>query len=202
VSGKTCAEVAEAWEIGAYVRIGGKESLVRQSRAVLADVCEAVIAAVFLDGGYPAARAVVEKAFGPRIESLKNAPPANPKAVVQEWALARGLALPAYTVVEQIGPDHAPQFRIALTVQGLEPAEGLGSSKRAAEQDAAEKLLARDDLLSRAKPKATRQAKPAAEPLAAGALTGPPMEAPAEKPAAEPAGPETEAQHDDARADL
>ncbi|HEX8665481.1 MAG TPA: ribonuclease III [Beijerinckiaceae bacterium] len=182
VSGKTCAEVAEAWGVGPYVRTGGKGSEVRQNRSVLADVCEAVIAAVFLDGGYPAARAVVEKAFGPRIEALKTMPPANPKAVVQEWALARGLALPAYTVVEQIGPDHAPQFRIALTVEGLEPAEGLGPSKRVAEQDAAEKLLARENLLE-------RPAEPGSKK-------------PAKLPAAEAAGAEAEAQHDDVRADL
>ena len=105
VSGKTCAEVAEEWELGPYVRIGGKEAAVRQSRSVLADVCEAVIAAVFLDAGYEAARAVVGKAFGERVKALGEAPPPNPKAIVQEWALARGLALPTYTLVEQVGPE-------------------------------------------------------------------------------------------------
>src|SRR5918911_1143128 len=68
VSGKTCAEVAEGWELGPYVRIGGKEAAVRQNRSVLADVCEAVIAAVFLDAGYEAARGVVEKGFGERVK--------------------------------------------------------------------------------------------------------------------------------------
>jgi ribonuclease-3 len=183
VSGRTCAEVAEEWGVGSHVRTGGKEGAVRQSRSVLADVCEAVIAAVFLDAGYEAARAVVEKAFGPRVEALKTMPPANPKAAVQEWALARGLVLPAYTIVERLGPDHAPQFRVALTVQGLEPAEGTGPSKRVAEQDAAEKLLARENLL-----------EPPMEPGSQEPAQPSKAEAPTES--------EPEAQHDDVRADL
>ena len=71
-------------------------------------------------------------------------PPSNPKAVLQEWALARSLPIPVYEMVEQFGPHHAPRFRIVAKVQGLEPAEGTGSSKRGAEQDAAENLLLRE----------------------------------------------------------
>jgi ribonuclease-3 len=144
----TCAEVALAWELGPYIRIGRREGAVRTNRSVLADMCEAVIAAVFLDAGYEAARDVVAKAFGPRMKALGK-PPSNPKAVLQEWALARGLPLPAYEVVEQFGPDHAPQFRIRVTVQGLAPGEGAGASKRIAEQDAAENLLVREGLWTR-----------------------------------------------------
>src|SRR5918994_1645637 len=137
---ETCAAVAAEWELGPYIKIGGREAA---NRTVLADVCEAVIAAGFCDAGYPAARAVVEKAFGPRMQALRKAP-SNPKAALQEWALARGFPLPAYDVVEQFGPDHAPRFRISVTVRGFKPAEGTGSSKRAAEQDAAETLLVRE----------------------------------------------------------
>ena len=93
------------------------------NRAILADVCEAVIGAVFLDGGYPAAHAVIETAFGPRLKALAK-PPSNPKAVLQEWAHARSLPTPAYEMVEQTGPDHAPRFRIAAKVQGLEAGRG------------------------------------------------------------------------------
>ncbi|HEX8165267.1 MAG TPA: ribonuclease III [Beijerinckiaceae bacterium] len=144
----TCAKVAQEWELGPFIRTGRREGTLRTNRSVLADMCEAVIAAVFLDAGYPAAREVVEKAFGPRMNALAKAP-SNPKAALQEWALARGLPLPVYAVVEQFGPDHAPQFRIAVTVRGLEPGEGTGSSKRAAEQDAAEALLVREGLWAR-----------------------------------------------------
>ena len=145
---ETCAAVASEWELGPYIKIGGREAAIRTNRSVLADVCEAVIAAVFFDAGYPAARAVVEKAFGPRMQALRKAP-SNPKAALQEWALARGFPLPAYDVVEQFGPHHAPKFRIAVKVNGFKPAEGTGSSKRAAEQDAAETLLVREGLWKR-----------------------------------------------------
>jgi ribonuclease III len=144
----TCAAVAAEWELGPSIKIGGKEAAIRTNRSVLADVCESVIAAVFLDAGYEAARRVVEKAFGPRMQALRKAP-SNPKAALQEWALARGFPLPAYEVVEQFGPHHAPRFRIAVTVKGFKPGEGIGSSKRAAEQDAAEALLVREGLWKR-----------------------------------------------------
>ena len=100
---------------------------------------------MFLDGGYPAALALVERAFGERMQAHAE-PPHNPKQVLQEWALARALPTPAYTVVERFGPDHAPRFRVAASLAGMEPAVGLGSSKRAAEQDAALKLLTREGL--------------------------------------------------------
>jgi ribonuclease III len=145
---ETCAEVAQEWELGPYIKIGRREGAIRTNRSVLADMTEAVIAAVFLDAGYEAAREVVAKAFGPRLKSLKKAP-SNPKAVLQEWALAHGLPLPLYQVIEQFGPHHAPKFRIAVTVEGLKPAEGTGSSKRAAEQDAAANLLVREGLWTR-----------------------------------------------------
>jgi ribonuclease III len=145
---ETCADVAESWELGPYLRIGGKESAIRSNRSVLADATEAVIGAVFLDAGYPAARAVVEKAFGPRLQTLAK-PPSNPKAVLQEWALARNFPIPAYEMLEQFGPHHAPRFRIVAKVEGFKSAEGTGPSKRAAEQDAAENLLVREGLWKR-----------------------------------------------------
>lgn len=156
---ETCAEVAEEWGLGPYLRIGGKEGALRRSRSVLADITEAVIAAVFLDAGYEAARQVVERAFGERMQALKKAP-SNAKAALQEWALARGLPLPAYELVGQSGPHHAPKFRIAVTVEGFAPAEGAGTSKRAAEMDAAETLLVREGMWQR--PKTPAPAAPSA----------------------------------------
>jgi ribonuclease III len=111
---------------------------------------------------------VVEKAFGPRMKALAK-PPSNPKAVLQEWALARNLPIPVYEMVEQFGPHHAPRFRIEARVQGLKPAEGTGSSKRGAEQDAAENLLLREGLWKRpVKPGSQddRTPAPALEPAA------------------------------------
>ena len=168
---ETCADIAEEWGLGPYIRIGSKEAAIRTNRSVLADVTEAVIGAVFLDAGYPAAHAVIEKAFGPRMKALAK-PPSNPKAVLQEWALARNLPIPVYEMVEQFGPHHAPRFRIEAKVQGLKPAEGTGSSKRGAEQDAAENLLLREGLWKRpVKPGSQddRTPAPAAEAPAAAA---------------------------------
>lgn len=139
---ETCFEVAEAWGVREFMPPGsGKgHSDVRKSESVLADVCEAIIGAVFQDAGYESARAVVERAFAGRIAALRN-PPSNPKAELQEWALARRLPTPTYELVERSGPDHAPHFRIRVRVEGVPPAEGVGSTKRAGEQEAALNLL-------------------------------------------------------------
>jgi ribonuclease III len=145
---ETCAEVAESWDVGPHLKLGGGEvqSGVRKNRSVLADACEAIIGAVFLDAGYPAAKALVERAFSDRMKAFRK-PPSNPKAMLQEWTLARGLGTPAYETVEQLGPHHAPRFRISVNIEGVEAATGAGSSKRAAEQDAAQNLLVREGIV-------------------------------------------------------
>ena len=144
---ETCADVAEAWDVGPHLRLGkgGGQAVLRQNRSILADACEAIIGAVFLDGGFTPARGLVERAFAGRAHGLAD-PPSNPKAVLQEWALGRGLPVPAYEVLHRSGPDHAPSFRIAVAVQGLDPAIGSGESKRGAEQNAAESLLVREGI--------------------------------------------------------
>ncbi len=143
---ETCAAVADDWDVGPHIRLGpGAQAAGRRNPSILGDVCEALIGAVFLDGGYGAASAVVERSFAGRMQAQAE-PPHSPKQVLQEWALARALPTPTYTVVERSGPDHAPRFRVAASLPGQEPAHGLGSSKRAAEQDAAQKLLAREGL--------------------------------------------------------
>jgi ribonuclease-3 len=142
---ETCAEVAEAWGVGPYLRLGKESgySALRRNRSILGDACEAIIGAVFLDGGFAPARALVERAFAERVHAQAE-PPSNPKAALQEWALGRGLSVPVYTILERSGPDHAPTFRIAVAIDGFEPAVGSGESKREAEQNAAETLLVRE----------------------------------------------------------
>lgn len=142
---ETCAEVAVAWDVGPYVKLGAGEahSGERRNLTILADVCEAIIGAVFLDGGYTAAKDLVERSFG----SLLNAPRRalrDPKSALQEWAQGKGLPTPIYAVVEQTGPDHAPRFRIVVKVKGVENEFGTGTSKRIAEQAAARGLLLRE----------------------------------------------------------
>ncbi len=142
---ETCAEVAEAWGLGPHLRLGGGEAQAgaRRNTAILADACEAVVGAVFLDGGYEAALALVERAHGERLRQ-----PARPlrdaKTALQEWAQGRGLPAPVYVEQGRSGPDHAPLFRIAVHIEGLQDVIGEGRSKRIAEQRAAEACMARE----------------------------------------------------------
>jgi len=142
---ETCADVARSVDLGAAIKLGASEANAggRRRLAILADVCEALIGAVFLDGGYAAAAAMIERLWGERMRaparSLR-----DPKTVLQEWAQARGLPTPSYREVARTGPHHDPEFRISVALPALEPAEGLGRSKRAAEQAAAAALLARE----------------------------------------------------------
>ena len=142
---ETCADVARAINLGEAMRLGTSESNSggRSRTAILADVCEALVGAVFLDGGYPEATKLVERLWGERMRAPSR-PLRDPKTMLQEWAQARGLPTPAYREVERIGPHHNPEFRIAVTLPEREPAEGRGRSKRVAEQAAAAAMLQRE----------------------------------------------------------
>jgi ribonuclease-3 len=142
---ETCAEVARGIDLGAAIKLGASEVSEggRQRVAILGDVCEALIGAVYLDGGYPAAEALVKNLWDERMRKTDR-PPRDPKTMLQEWAQARGLPTPAYREVERTGPHHDPEFRIAVQLPDREPAEGLGRSKRAAEQAAAAAMLLRE----------------------------------------------------------
>jgi ribonuclease-3 len=106
---------------------------------VLADALEALIGALYLDGGLAVARDFIRRVMGDVVDR-QFIPPKDPKTALQEWALKRALALPAYEVVAQSGPSHAPHFVIRVTV-GDAAASGEAGSKRAAEQEAAAALL-------------------------------------------------------------
>lgn len=142
---ETCADVARTIDLGSAVRLGGSEAQTggRRSAAILADVCEALIAAVFLDGGYEAAADFISRFWRERMLTPRH-PLRDAKTVLQEWAQGRGLPTPAYREVERTGPHHDPEFRVAVELPDLAPAEGLGRSKRAAEQAAAAAMLTRE----------------------------------------------------------
>jgi ribonuclease-3 len=142
---ETCADVARAIDLGTALRLGASEVRAggRTKAAILADVCESLIGAVFLDGGYDAAKAFVERFWAERMRKPAR-PLRDPKTVLQEWAQGRGLPTPAYREVERTGPHHDPVFRVAVTLPNRDPAEGKGRSKRAAEQAAAAALLVRE----------------------------------------------------------
>ena len=142
---ETCAEIARTIDLGPAIRVGSSEANAgaRSRLAILADVCEAVIGAVYVDGGYKAAEELVERLWQARMRATAQ-PVRDPKTVLQEWAQARGLPTPAYREVARSGPDHDPEFRVAVQLPALAPAEGMGRSKRAAEQAAAAAMLARE----------------------------------------------------------
>ena len=142
---ETCAEIARTIDLGAAIRLGSSEANAggRTRPAILADVCEALIGAVYLDGGFAAAEALVGRLWAARMQT-KAQPLRDPKTVLQEWAQARGLPTPAYREIARTGPDHDPEFRVAVQLPRLAPAEGSGRSKRAAEQAAAAAMMARE----------------------------------------------------------
>jgi ribonuclease III len=142
---ESCAEIAIAWDVGSYLKLGAGEahSGERRNQTILADVCEAIIGAVFLDGGYEAAMSLIERSFRDIMETPRR-PLRDPKSALQEWAQGRGLPPPTYTVAEQTGPDHAPKFRVMVKVKGAQTEFGHGTSKRIAEQAAARSLLLRE----------------------------------------------------------
>jgi ribonuclease-3 len=150
---ETCAEVAAAWNLGPYIRlgIGEMQSGLRKKEAILADVCEAVIAAVYLDGGFAAASALVERGFGPKMAEPGRAV-RDAKSALQEWALSLSLPAPVYREVERSGPDHAPVFQIAAVVEGYEPCVAQGRSKRLAEQAAATAFIQRERIAVETQP--------------------------------------------------
>jgi ribonuclease-3 len=142
---ETCTDIARSIDLGTAIRVGSSEANAgaRTRPAILADVCEAVVGAVYLDGGYKAAEQLVERLWEVRLRATAQ-PLRDPKTVLQEWAQARGLPTPAYREIARSGPDHNPEFRVAVQLPAFAPAEGLGRSKRAAEQAAAAAMLARE----------------------------------------------------------
>lgn len=138
----SCAEVARAMGISAHIRLGTGEDRDggRERTAILADIAESVLAAVYLDAGFPAAEALVERFWRPRLKKAGGTA-RDPKTALQEWSQARGFPPPTYRLVERSGPDHNPHFRIAVEVPGFDHVEGSGSSKQNAQKAAAAAFL-------------------------------------------------------------
>ena len=145
VRAETCAAVARELGLDAFITVGATEKKqgLHKSMSVMGDVMEAVIGALHLDGGFAVARRFVlhhwQGALAGQGKVTKDA-----KTTLQEWALGRGLAIPAYETVARSGPDHAPEFEVRLTVERHGETTGRGTSKRAAEMAAAEIFLTRE----------------------------------------------------------
>ncbi len=144
---ETCAEVARDLGVGDFLLLGEAEARTggADKGAILADVAEALIGAIYLDAGFEAAARFVTREFGARIDPAATRR-ADAKTALQEWAQARGLDPPSYDEMERSGPDHAPNFVIAVSVAGFEPAHAEGPSKKLAEHQAAETFLFREKI--------------------------------------------------------
>jgi ribonuclease-3 len=139
---ETCADVARQVDLGAVLRLGRSEMISggRRKQALLGDGIEAVIAAVYLDGGFDAAKDLVLRLWGRRVECVEE-DARDAKTALQEWAQARKLPPPKYVQTARSGPDHAPVFTIAARLDNGAEASATAASKRAAEQAAAKVLL-------------------------------------------------------------
>ena len=139
---ETCAEVARQIELGGVLKIGRSEMLSggRRKDALLGDGMEAVIAAIYKDGGFEIAKKIIIKLWGDRIKNVK-VDARDAKTMLQEWAQARGQNPPNYEVISRSGPDHAPDFLVKVILTSGETSEAMAGSKRQAEQMAAKALL-------------------------------------------------------------
>ena len=142
VTGAVCAQIARECGVRAHLRLGkqARDDGAADSDNVLGDVMEALIGALYLDGGLDPARAFIRRAWGDRVRSDAKAPQ-HPKSALQEWAAAHNRKPPAYEVVERAGPHHAPRFTVKVSIGKLAEASATGASKQEAETEAAKALL-------------------------------------------------------------
>ncbi|SMQ62691.1 RNAse III [Devosia lucknowensis] len=144
---ETCAEIARQLDLGRDMILGESEARSggADKDAILGDVTEAIIGAIFSDGGLEPARIFIEQHFGDYLADGQ-ANRADAKTTLQEWAQGRGLEPPDYILVERTGPDHAPEFTIRVDIAGYDPLEAVGPSKKIAEHRVAEQFLVRQNV--------------------------------------------------------
>jgi ribonuclease-3 len=149
---ETCAHVARAAGVAVHVRMDrtAANARINHSDSVLGDVCEALIGALYLDGGMAAARKFIHTAWKPLIESPEGARK-DAKSALQEWAQGRGLPLPEYREVGRFGPAHAPNFTIEVCVHGQGCVQAEGTNKQEAQMRAAGNMLAKLEALQSVK---------------------------------------------------
>jgi len=155
VSAATLTTVGERLDLGKHLLLGRGEEKTggRQKPSLIADTFEAVVAAIYLDGGFPAATAFIEREFRSALDNVRQEGvtpevTADHKSALQEWLQARGRSLPEYRLAGSSGPDHQKVFGVEVVVEGNAIARGEGRSKKEAEQKAAR--LALQDLRSEA----------------------------------------------------
>ena len=140
VRAETLVDVATEIGLGDHILARGGDGKIAGAPGCLADACEAVIAALYQDGGLAAAQEFIARHWMSRLKDTLQ-PPTDAKTLLQEWAQSQGYDLPIYTEVGRTGPDHAPVFTVSVQVGKFAPAEGAGATKRVAERRAAERFL-------------------------------------------------------------
>ncbi|MFD1105239.1 ribonuclease III [Sphingobium olei] len=142
VSGETCAEIARAAGVPTHMVLGkqARDDGAADSDNVLGDVMEALIGALYLEGGLDEARTLVRRLWGDRVDTQTSAP-RHPKSALQEWAAANKRKPPEYALVDRSGPQHALRFTVAVSIKGAGEASATGGSKQEAETAAAKALL-------------------------------------------------------------
>jgi ribonuclease-3 len=142
VSREVCADVGRDIGLTPWLRLGRQalDDGVFESDNVLGDVVEALIGALYLDGGIKVAESFIRKHWAARIDG-QGLPPKHPKAMLQELAAAKNHKPPVYEIVDRSGPDHRPHFIVRVQVNGLGEAKGHGASRQEAETAAAQALL-------------------------------------------------------------
>ncbi len=147
VKGNTLAEISDELELHEFIRTGGdlKELTGNRMQSVRADVLEALIASIYLDGGLKAAEDFIKRFWKERIHLVEETK-RDSKTSLQEWAHSNRFGTPKYKEQKRSGPDHDPVFTVVVQVNGIEDAIGTGRSKRAAEQVAASVMLVREGI--------------------------------------------------------
>jgi ribonuclease-3 len=142
VSGRTCAEVGRAIGVKPWLKLGkqARDDGGHESDNILGDVVEALIGAAYLDLGYPAVRDFVRKHWQPHVSERQPAP-RHPKSLLHEWAEANRRKAPVYSIIDRSGPDHAPRFKVRVSLGSAGEATASGSSRQEAETAAAAELL-------------------------------------------------------------
>jgi ribonuclease-3 len=144
-----CGRVGALLGIGEAVRLspGETKSGGRRKEGVIADAVEAVLAAVYLDGGIDAARKTFDRAWAEELAKPPERSLSNPKSALQEWAQGQGRPLPTYSIAGRTGSDHAPTFTVEVAVEGIEPLTAVGRSRQDAEKAAATAMLQREGVI-------------------------------------------------------
>ena len=144
---ETCAKAALFFGVDQYILMSEweDESGGRKKNAILGDVMEALLGALYVDGGLEAARRVYDQYWTPNIDALSKLHK-DPKTALQEWSQHKKLGTPHYEVIEADGPAHDPAFTIEVRVKSKEPAQGAGRSKRQAQMAAARAFLMREKI--------------------------------------------------------